>query len=107
MALDALAHESTQLVGRDRVELDRGGAAEFLRPGVGLLRRPRRQVPLLDLCAGDRRSLEVNLGTGRIAPKLGLDVARRVDTGRIEIAEAGLPLAAIAIAALWRKLIEA
>ena len=46
----------------------------------------------------------MNFGFGRVATKLGLDVARSINAGRVEIAEvmmnAGLPLLLIAIAAL-------
>src|SRR5262245_54606650 len=87
MALDTISNEGAQLVRRDSVKLNRGGGAEFLRAGVALLRRASWKVPLLDLLTSNRRTLEMNLGTGSVATELGLDVTGGVDTGRVVIAE--------------------
>src|SRR5262249_9862251 len=87
MPLDAFTNQLAQLVRGDCVELDAGGAAEFLRPGVGLFGWSCRQIPLLDLFAGDCRSFEVDLSARGVTLELGFDVARGINTGRIAITE--------------------
>src|SRR5262245_50550336 len=87
MALDALAYQRPQLPCGNGVKLDRRRAAEFLRPAVGLLGRTGREIPPLDLLAGDRWPLKMGLGGGSVAPKLGLNVAGGINAGRVVIAE--------------------
>src|SRR5262249_74603 len=87
MMLDTIPNESAQLPCRNGVKLDRGRAAKFLGPRVGLLGWTGRKVPLLARPTSNRRTLEMNLGTGSVATELGLDVAGGIDAGRVVITE--------------------
>src|SRR5262249_32960826 len=87
LPLDALPHDLAQLGSRDRVQLDRGGAAELFGSRIRQLGRPCRQIPLLDLLARHSGPFEADFCTRGVAPELGLDVARGVDAGRIEVTE--------------------
>ena len=86
MVLDAPAHQLTQLCRGNRIKLHRG-AGELLRPGVRLLSRARRQIPLLHLFPRNRWTFEVDLGTCCIPAQLGLDVAGSITAGGIQIAK--------------------
>src|ERR1700730_11997622 len=80
VSADTVTDKLAQPYCWDRVELHRGVAAEFLRPGVCLLGRARRQIPLLDLLSRYSWTFKMNLGAWRISTELCFNITGSIPT---------------------------
>src|SRR4051794_11917333 len=86
MSLDDRPHQLAKLVRLYRVQLDRDGAGT-LRPAIGRLGPPRRQIPSGNLLKRDRDALEMDFRCRRHFAQRLFDLLAGIYTGWIEVAE--------------------
>ena len=82
-----MSDEPSQIVGRDRVELDTVPAGPFLGSRVARLRRPRRKISALDLFRRDRDPLKDDFRPGRHRLQGLANLLCSIDAGRVPIPE--------------------
>ncbi len=84
--LDGVADQLAKPARFDCIELH-GYVAVIFCPAVGLLGRPRRQIPICNLLFRDRQPLEMDLGFRRQRPQRLLDFLAGIDAGGVEVAK--------------------